>query len=64
MFLYVISLSRYLQGGVSDAVTSLDGKQLDCDLKHYEETLKSNRLNLFNNHFNQLEKLITHLFHS
>lgn len=51
MFLYVISLSRYLQGGVSDAVTSLDGTQLDCDLKHYEETLKSNRLNLFSKHF-------------
>ena len=56
MFLYCISLSRYLQGGVSDAVTSLDGTQLDRDLKHYEETLKRNRLNLFNNHFIDGEK--------
>ena len=56
MFLYCTSLSRYLQGGVSDAVTSLDGTQLDRDLKHYEETLKRNRLNLFNNHFIDGEK--------
>ena len=44
-------MSRYLQVGVSDAVTSLDGTKLDSGLKHYEETLKRNRLNLFNNHF-------------
>lgn len=56
MFLYVISLSRFLQGGVSDAVMSIDGKQLDNGLKNYQETLKRNRLNLINNHFIDGEK--------
>ena len=56
MFLHVTSFSRYLQGGVSDVVTSLDGTQLDNDLGNYEETLRSNRLNLFNKHFIDGEK--------
>ena len=46
----------FLSGSVSDAVTSLDGTQLDPNLKCYEETLKRNRLNLFNNYFIDGEK--------
>ena len=50
-FLFNFHLLRYLQGGSSDVVTSLDGPQLDNDLGKYEETLKINRLSLFNKHF-------------
>ena len=39
-FLFNFHLLRYLQGGSSDVVTSLDGPQLDNDLGKYEETLK------------------------
>ena len=52
-FLFKFHLLRYLQGGCSDVVTSLDGPQLDNDLGKYfkSKTLKINRLSLFNKHF-------------
>jgi len=55
-FLFNFHLLRYLQGGSSDVVTSLDGPQLDNDLGKYEKTLKINRLSLFNKHFIDCQK--------
>ena len=40
-----------MQGGLSDVITSLDGPELDSDLKNSEEILKSNRRNLFHAQF-------------
>ena len=40
-----------MQGGPSDVITSLDGPELDSDLKNYEEILKGNRRNLLHTHF-------------
>lgn len=42
---------RYLQGGLSDALKSLDRPEQDSDLKNYEEILKSNRRNLLQTRF-------------
>lgn len=36
---------------MSDVLTSLDGPELDSDLKNYEEILRSNRRNLLHTHF-------------
>lgn len=44
-------LARYLQGGLSNVVTSLEGPELDSDLKNYEEILRRNRSNLLHTHF-------------
>lgn len=40
-----------MQGRLSDVITSLDGPELDSDLKNYDEILKSNRRNLLHTHF-------------
>ena len=51
MYISLVFLQRYLQGGLSDVLTSLDGPELDSDLKNYEEILRSNRRNLLHTHF-------------
>ena len=45
-----------MQGGLSDVITSLDGPELDSDLKNYEEILKSNRRNLLHTQFIESKK--------
>ena len=40
-----------MQRGLSDVIMSLDGPELDSDLKNYEEILKSNRRNLLHTQF-------------
>lgn len=42
---------RYLEGGSSVDLMSLDGPVLDKELKNYEGILRNNRRNLLNAHF-------------
>lgn len=47
----IVLTLRYLEGGSSVDLMSLDGPVLDKELKNYEGILRNNRRNLLNAHF-------------